>query len=101
MPDEPKSDYKTTLNLTDTPFPIGYFFSADERVRRLQQVLSERDKVTLDDLKRLQRDTISLESRELAAALARLIESEPNARAVAPAFLSGSNIARTETNLSP
>ncbi len=22
MPDDPKSDYKSTLNLTDTPFPM-------------------------------------------------------------------------------
>jgi penicillin amidase len=72
---------------TDTSFPIGYFFSADERVRRLQQYLSVREKVTLDDLKRLQRDTVSLDSRELAAALVRIIESEPDARAAAPAFL--------------
>jgi penicillin amidase len=72
---------------TDTTFPIGYFFSADERVRRLQQALNERDKLTLDDLKRLQRDTISLDSREIAASLVRLIESEPDARAVSAAFL--------------
>jgi penicillin amidase len=72
---------------TETSFPIGYFFSADERVRRLQQVLGEREKLSLDDLKRLQRDTVSLDSRELAASLARLIEAEPEARAVAPALL--------------
>lgn len=72
---------------SETSFPIGYFFSADERVRRLQQVLSQRDKVTIDDLKRLQRDTMSLDAREIAASLVRLIESEPDARAVSPAFL--------------
>ena len=72
---------------TETPFPISYFFSADERVRRLQQVLSEHEKVSLDDLKRLQRDTISLDSRDIAASLVRLTESEPDARAVSPAFL--------------
>jgi penicillin amidase len=72
---------------TDTPFPIGYFFSADERVRRLQQALGEREKISLDDLKRLQRDTVSLDSRDVAGSLAELIESEPDARAAAPAFL--------------
>jgi len=72
---------------TDTAFPIGYFFSADERVRRLQQALSEHEKVSLDDLKRLQRDTVSLDSRDIAGSLVRLIESEPDARAAAPAFL--------------
>jgi penicillin amidase len=72
----------------DTPFPIGYFFSADERVRRLQQFIGERDKVSLHDLKVLQRDTLSLDSRDLASSLVRLIESEPNAAAAPPAFLS-------------
>jgi penicillin amidase len=72
---------------TDTPFPIGYFFSSDERVRRLQQFISERPKVSLDDLKRLQRDTLSLDSRDLAASLVRLIETEPDAAAAAPAFV--------------
>ena len=72
---------------TDTTFPIGYFFSADERVRRLQQVLSSNDKITLDDLKRLQRDTVSLHARDIAASLVRLIETDPDARAVAPGFL--------------
>jgi penicillin amidase len=72
---------------TDTTFPIGYFFSADERVRRLQQALGERETISLDDLKRLQRDTISLDSREIARSLVALIEAEPDARAAAPEFL--------------
>ena len=72
---------------TDTPYPIGYFFSADERVRRLQQALGEREKISLDDLKRLQRDTVSLDSRDVADSLSELIEAEPDARAAAPAFL--------------
>ncbi len=71
----------------DTPFPIGYFFSADERVRRLQQVLSAREHVTLDDLKTLQRDTVSLDSRDIAAALAQLIEAVPEAHAADPRLL--------------
>ena len=72
---------------TDTAYPIGYFFSADERVRRLQQALGEREKISLDDLKRLQRDTVSLDSREIAASLTELIDAEPDARAAAPTFL--------------
>jgi penicillin amidase len=71
----------------ETPFPIGYFFSADERVRRLQQVLSARDHVTLDDLKALQRDTVSLDSRDIAQALAQLIETVPEGRAADPHLL--------------
>ena len=71
----------------DTPFPIGYFFSADERVRRLQQALSARDHVTLDDLKALQRDTVSLDSRDIAQALVQLIETVPEARGSDPRLL--------------
>jgi penicillin G amidase len=85
----PKEGFLASANNrpTDTPFPIGYFFSADERVRRLQQVLSERQTVSLDDLKRLQRDAVSLDSRDIAGSLATLIQNEPDARAAAPAFL--------------
>lgn len=42
--------------------PVGYFFSADDRVTRLQQVLSGMARVTPDDLKRLQMDTYSSSS---------------------------------------
>jgi penicillin amidase len=72
---------------TETPFPIGYFFSSDERVSRLQQFVGEREKVSLDDLKQLQRDTLSLDSRDIASSLARLVEAEPDAVAAAPSFL--------------
>jgi len=68
-------------------YPISYFYSADERVRRMQDILSAKEKITIDDLKTLQRDTLSLDSREIAEGLVRLIESVPEARAADPAFL--------------
>jgi len=40
----------------ETEVPIGYFFSPDDRVRRMVQVLSETEQVTLEDLGVLQRD---------------------------------------------
>lgn len=42
--------------------PIGYFFSADDRVTRMQEVLRGMTRVTADDLKRLQMDTYSSSS---------------------------------------
>ena len=48
---------------TDTPYPISYFFSADDRVRRMQEILGPKSKVTINDLKTLQRDTVSLDLR--------------------------------------
>jgi penicillin amidase len=42
-----------------TKTPIGFLFSDDERVSRLQALLRERPKVSVDDLKALQGDTRS------------------------------------------
>jgi penicillin amidase len=72
---------------TTTPYPISYFYSADERVRRMQDILRQKNKITINDLKSLQRDTLSLDSREIAEGLVRLIDSVPEARAADPAFL--------------
>jgi len=85
----PREGFLASANnrAAETPFPISYFFSADERVRRLQQVLGAHDKITLDDLKALQRDTVSLDSRDIARTLAGLIEGDDEARSVNPAFV--------------
>ena len=42
--------------------PVGYFFSADDRVTRLQQLVGGMARVTADDLKRVQMDTYSASS---------------------------------------
>lgn len=85
----PKEGFLVSANNrpAETPYPISYFFSADNRVKRMQSVLGAKNKVTLDDLKALQRDTQSPESRDLAEDLIRLIESVPEARAADEAFL--------------
>lgn len=45
--------------------PVSYFFSADDRVRRMNQVMTERERVTLDDLAELQRDVYMPSAVEL------------------------------------
>lgn len=72
---------------TKARWPIGFFFNGDERIRRLQQILGRDGAVSLDDLKALQLDTVSLASAELSAALVALIEATPEAAAADPAFL--------------
>lgn len=42
--------------------PIGYFFSADDRVLRLQSLLSQKPRVTAQDLKAMQMDAYSMSS---------------------------------------
>jgi penicillin amidase len=66
--------------------PVGWFFTADERIRRLRQMLSSNDKVTLDQLKAMQLDTVSLFVREMMPALRDAI-AEANARDLDPAFV--------------
>lgn len=72
---------------TDAVWPIGYFFNADERIRRLQELLAEDASISLADLKRLQLDVVSLDARSLSAALVQRIEALQAARAADPAFL--------------
>jgi penicillin amidase len=60
----PKSGYLASANNrgAEAQVPIGYFFSADDRVTRMQEVLGGMTRVTADDLKRLQIDTYSRSS---------------------------------------
>ncbi|WP_051152155.1 penicillin acylase family protein [Fodinicurvata sediminis] len=53
--------------------PMGYFYSPDERVRRLEQFVAGQRNITLDDLADLQRDTRSLGAQDLAGHLLRSI----------------------------
>ncbi|MFT3811737.1 MAG: penicillin acylase family protein [Micropepsaceae bacterium] len=66
--------------------PVGFFFSADERIRRIHQMLGQDDKITLDELKAMQQDTVSLFVREMMPGLRAAFEANPEARAVDPAF---------------
>ncbi|MGB0748022.1 MAG: penicillin acylase family protein [Magnetospiraceae bacterium] len=54
----------------ETDYPIGYLFPPDERHRRVGQLLGMREKLTLEDLKALQQDTVSLNSLSVIDALA-------------------------------
>jgi penicillin amidase len=56
--------------------PIGYFFSADDRVTRMQQVLNGTARVTAEDLKRLQMDTYSSSSVAMRDALIARLKRE-------------------------
>lgn len=50
---------------TETDYPIGYFFPQDERIRRLKSRVATVEKWSVAQLKRLQRDCVSLTSLEL------------------------------------
>lgn len=58
---------------TDTALPVGFFFSADERVRRLYALLRSKDRLTPEDLAALQADTVSPDSGALARHLVEAI----------------------------
>ncbi|WP_051249348.1 penicillin acylase family protein [Inquilinus limosus] len=58
---------------TDTALPVGFFFSADERVRRLYTVLRSNERLTPEDLVALQADTVSPDAGALARHLVEAI----------------------------
>lgn len=67
--------------------PIGWFFSANDRIRRLEDLLAAESPVTVDDLVALQGDTYQISSAELrdvlVARAARLDLPPEQARLVA------------------
>lgn len=56
--------------------PIGYFFSADDRVTRMQELLGAKERVTSDDLKRIQMDTYSRSSVEMRDVFSTRVQSD-------------------------
>ena len=58
---------------TDTALPVGFFFSADERVRRLYALLRSKDRLAPEDLVALQADTVSPDAGALARQLVEAI----------------------------
>jgi penicillin amidase len=66
---------------------VGFFFSADERIRRIRQMLSTDEKISLEALKEMQQDTVSLFVREMMPELRAAFAATPDARAVNPAFV--------------
>jgi len=65
--------------------PPGFFFSADERIRRIKEMLSADSSVTVAELKRMQTDTVSPFAREMMPALKAAIE-EADAASLDTAF---------------
>jgi penicillin G amidase len=60
----PPAGYLASSNNRGAPadIPIGYLFSADDRVLRLQSLLSQKSLVTASDLKAMQMDAYSMSS---------------------------------------
>lgn len=58
-----------------TPFPLGFLYPTSERIDRLYALLKAKDKISLDDLTRLQEDTLSTAALSLKDRLVPLIKS--------------------------
>lgn len=90
----PDADYDQIYNSTALPFAlnpaegfiasannrpverpyIGFFFSANDRIERLRQLLGQQKKFSFEDMKLFQRDVYSASSQELALEMAAFIE---------------------------
>jgi penicillin amidase len=67
--------------------PVGYFFSADERIRRIREMLSTDASITLDEIKAMQLDSVSLFVREMMPELRKQILAIPGIRDKDPAYV--------------
>ncbi len=103
--DDPQGDWGGFDNSTDLPFVvnpatgflasannkprqtdrlIGYFFSPDDRVARMVELIESKPKLTVEDLKRIQQDVTSPAAERLAQSLAGFAQE---ARAEPKAFV--------------
>jgi len=77
---DPASGYIGSANNrgTEAEIPIGWFFSDNDRIQRLQQFMEEHlagdDPVTIADMMALQADVYMISSAELNAALVTMLE---------------------------
>lgn len=65
---QPKEGFLASANnrpVGEIDYPIGYFFPQDERIRRIKQIFTGKKKWSLDELKDVQRDAVSLTSLEI------------------------------------
>ncbi len=63
-------------------YHLGSEWSEGLRAQRIAQVLASRDRFSLEDLKRLQYDHVSLAARRIAPVLARVASSDGGMRAI-------------------
>ncbi|NOT41712.1 MAG: penicillin acylase family protein [Alphaproteobacteria bacterium] len=77
----PQSGFVASANNrgADAAVPIGYFFSADDRVTRMQELLGSMTRVTATDLKRIQMDTYSSSSVLMRDAFVARVKKNPAA----------------------
>lgn len=77
----PKAGFLASANNkpTETPFPVGYVFSQDDRMLRMNAFMAARPRLGLADLKALQRDVVvpsSLQLRDLYLAAVKRTKAD-------------------------
>lgn len=73
----PKTGFIASANNrpTNTNIEIAFEYSADGRIRRLNQLLSSKEKFSVDDLKEIQQDVFSPTSKNLSDLISKALES--------------------------
>ena len=90
----PKEGFLASANNrgAEASVPIGYFFSSDDRVTRIQQLVGGMAKVTANDLKRVQMDTYSRSSVEMRDAFVARVTAHATSRPLTNLPLDGAQI---------
>ncbi len=76
----PKSGYLASSNNrpTDTPVPVSNFFSPNDRIDRMDELLGRYEKVGLDEIREVQLDSFSRSSFELKEKLCQKLGAPTN-----------------------
>lgn len=74
----PPNGYLASANnkAAEAEVPLGFFFSADDRIGRMRELLNGDHRISIDDLRKMQRDTAKPSAIALRDAILRLTKAE-------------------------
>lgn len=83
----PREGFLASANNRPAPIkvPVGYFFSTDDRVARMTNLMNGKKKIGIDDLKAVQQDVYLISAVKLRDVFVQKIESLGVAKAASPA----------------
>ncbi len=83
---DPAQGWLASANNPTVPAPAPYYISSQwepvDRITRIQELLRAKDKLSVDDMKRIQGDTTVVSARRLAPLVVAAFDARPSAQAM-------------------
>jgi penicillin G amidase len=78
---DPPQGWLASANNPTLPAPSPYYISSQwepvDRIRRIQELIREKDKLSVEDMERIQQDTTVVSAREIAALVVLAFATQP------------------------